>query len=68
MRKFIDDLRFSLLDMCILAVVCFAMTLTIVVVYSEINKDLVEQVDYYKTMYNEKNVAVKIFQERCGVK
>lgn len=53
--------------MCILAVICFVMTLTIVVVYSEINKDLAEQVEYYKTMYHEKDIAVKILQEKCGV-
>lgn len=67
MREFINDLRFSLFDMCILAVICFVMTLTIVVVYSEINKDLAEQVEYYKTMYYEKDVAVKILQQKCGV-
>ena len=55
-------IRFSLFDMCILAVICFVMTLT------DINKDLAEQVEYYKTMYHEKDVAVRLLQERYGVK
>lgn len=29
--------------------------------------ELNDDVEYYKTMYNEKNVAVKILQEKCGV-
>lgn len=29
--------------------------------------ELNDDVEYYKTMYNEKNVAVKILQESCGV-
>ena len=38
-----------------------------VIAYSEINKDLAEQVDYYRAMYHEKDTAVKILQEKCGV-
>lgn len=30
--------------------------------------ELNDDVDYYKTMYHEKDIAVKILQERCGVK
>ena len=30
--------------------------------------ELNDDVDYYKTMYNEKDVAVRLLQERYGVK
>lgn len=29
--------------------------------------ELNDDVEYYKTMYSEKDVAVKILQEKCGV-
>lgn len=29
--------------------------------------ELNDDVEYYKTMYNEKDIAVKILQESCGV-
>lgn len=29
--------------------------------------ELNDDVEYYKTMYNEKDIAVKILQEKCGV-
>lgn len=59
--------NYSLLDLFIVAGVCIFMTLMILIAYSEINKDLAEQVDYYKTMYYEKDITVKILQESCGV-
>ena len=59
--------NYSLLDLFIVAGTCIFMTLMILIVYSEINKDLAEQVDYYKTMYYEKDITVKILQESCGV-
>lgn len=60
--------NYSLLDLFIVAGVCIFMTLMILIAYSKINKDLAEQVDYYRTMYHEKDIAVKILQEKCGVK
>lgn len=30
--------------------------------------ELNDDVEYYKTMYSEKDIAVKILQESCGVK
>lgn len=59
--------NYSLLDLFIVAGVCIFMTLMILITYSEINKDLAKQVDYYRTMYHEKDIAVKILQEKCGV-
>lgn len=59
--------NYSLLDLFIVAGLCIFMTLMILIAYSEINKDLAEQVDYYRTMYHEKDVAVKILQQKCGV-
>lgn len=59
--------NYSLLDLFIVAGVCIFMTLMILIAYSEINKDLAEQVDYYKEMYHEKDITVKILQESCGV-
>lgn len=59
--------NYSLLDLFIVAGVCIFMTLMILIAYSKINKDLAEQVDYYKTMYYEKDITVKILQESCGV-
>lgn len=62
-----SERNYSLLDLFIVVGVCIFMTLMILITYSEINRDLAEQVDYYKTMYHEKDVAVKILQESCGV-
>lgn len=62
-----SERNYSLLDLFIVAGVCIFMTLMILITYSEINKDLAEQVDYYRTMYHEKDVAVKILQQKCGV-
>lgn len=62
-----SDRNYSLIDLFIVAGICIFMTLMILIAYSEINKDLVEQVDYYRAMYHEKDTAVKILQESCGV-
>lgn len=62
-----SERNYNLLDLFIVAGVCIFMTLMILIAYSEINKDLAEQVDYYRTMYYEKDIAVKILQEKCGV-
>lgn len=62
-----SEKNYSLLDLFIVSAVCIFMTFMILIVYSDINKDLAEQVDYYKTMYHEKDTAVKILQEKCGV-
>ena len=62
-----SERNYSLLDLFIVAGVCIFMTLMILIAYSEIHKDLAEQVDYYRTMYHEKDVVVKILQESCGV-
>lgn len=59
--------NYSLLDLFIVAGVCIFMTLMILIAYSEINKDLAEQADYYRVMYHEKDTAVKILQQKCGV-
>lgn len=59
--------KYNLLDLLIVVLTCIAIGLCIVYIYSEINKDLAEQVDYYRTMYHEKDVAVKILQQKCGV-
>ena len=59
--------NYSLLDLFIVAGVCIFMTLMILIAYSKINKDLAEQLDYYRTMYYEKDIAVKILQQKCGV-
>ena len=63
-----SERNYSLLDLFIVAGVCIFMTLMILIAYSKINKDLAEQVDYYRTMYYEKDITVKILQESCGVK
>ena len=62
-----SERNYNLLDLFIVAGVCIFMTLMILIAYSKINKDLAEQVDYYRTMYHEKDVAVRLLQERCGV-
>lgn len=62
-----SERNYSLLDLFIVAGVCIFMTLMILIAYSKINKDLAEQVDYYRTMYYEKDIVVKILQESCGV-
>lgn len=64
---YMSERNYNLLDLFIVAGVCIFMTLMILIAYSEINKDLAEQVDYYRTMYHEKDIAVKILQEKCGV-
>ena len=63
-----SERNYSLLDLFIVAGTCIFMTLMILIAYSKINKDLAEQVDYYRTMYHEKDVAVRLLQERYGVK
>lgn len=63
-----SERNYNLLDLFIVAGVCIFMTLMILIAYSEINKDLAEQVDYYRTMYHEKDGAVRLLQERYGVK
>lgn len=65
---YMSERNYNLLDLFIVAGVCIFMTLMILITYSEINKDLAEQVDYYRTMYHEKDVAVRLLQERYGVK
>lgn len=62
-----SERNYNLLDLFIVAGVCIFMTLMILIAYSEINKDLAEQVDYYRTMYHEKDGAVRLLQEKCGV-
>lgn len=62
-----SERNYNLLDLFIVAGVCIFMTLMILIAYSEINQDLAEQVEYYKTMYYEKDISVKILQESCGV-
>lgn len=62
-----SERNYNLLDLFIVAGVCIFMTLMILIAYSKINKDLTEQVDYYRAMYHEKDIAVKILQEKCGV-
>ena len=62
-----SERNYNLLDLLIVVLTCIAIGLCIVCIYSEINKDLAEQVDYYRTMYHEKDVAVRLLQERCGV-
>lgn len=63
-----SERNYNLLDLFIVAGVCIFMTLMILIAYSEINKDLAEQVDYYRAMYHEKDGAVRLLQERYGVK
>ena len=45
--------------------------LVIIVVFmielAMICEDLKEQVDYYKELYQDQSIVVKILQERCGV-
>lgn len=62
-----SERNYNLLDLFIVAGVCIFMTLMILIAYSKINKDLAEQVDYYRTMYHEKDGAVRLLQERYGV-
>lgn len=61
------DEKYSLLDMAIVSLALGIVFAIIIIAMLEINKDLAEQVDYYRTMYHEKDVAVKILQEKCGV-
>ena len=63
-----SERNYNLLDLFIVAGVCIFMTLMILFAYSEINSDLAKQVDYYKNMYHEKDGAVRLLQERYGVK
>lgn len=62
-----SERNYNLLDLFIVAGVCIFMTLMILIAYSKINKDLAEQVDYYRAMYHEKDGAVRLLQERYGV-
>lgn len=62
------DEKYSLLDMAIVSLALGIVFAIIIIAMLEINKDLAEQVDYYKEMYHEKDGAVRLLQERYGVK
>lgn len=66
--KFMKDERFSFLDLLISNLILGTIFLITTIVMLEINDDLAKQVDYYKEMYYEKDGAVRLLQERCGVK
>lgn len=61
------DEKYSFLDVVIVSLVLGIVFAIVIVAMLEINKDLAEQVDYYRAMYHEKDIAVKILQEKCGV-
>ena len=62
------DEKYSLLDMAIVSLVLGIIFAIVIVAMLEINNDLAKQVDYYKNMYHEKDGAVRLLQERYGVK
>lgn len=66
--KFMKDERFSFLDLLISNLILGTIFLLTTIVMLEINDDLAKQVDYYKNMYYEKDGAVRLLQESCGVK
>lgn len=61
------DEKYSLLDMAIVSLALGIVFAIIIIAMLEINSDLAKEVDYYKTMYHEKDGAVKLLQERYGV-
>lgn len=62
------DEKYSLLDMAIVSLVLGIVFAIVIIAMLEINSDLAKQVDYYKEMYYEKDGAVRLLQERYGVK
>lgn len=62
------DEKYSLLDITIVSLVLGIVFAIIIIAMLEINSDLAKQVDYYKEMYHEKDGAVRLLQERYGVK
>lgn len=66
--KFMTDERFSFLDLLISNLILGTIFLITTIVMLAVNDDLAKQVDYYKNMYHEKDGAVRLLQERCGVK
>ena len=62
------DEKYSFLDMAIVSLVLGIVFAIVIIAMLEINNDLAKQVDYYKEMYHEKDGAVRLLQERCGVK
>ena len=62
------DEKYSLLDITIVSLVLGIVFAIVIVAMLEINSDLAKQVDYYKNMYHEKDGAVRLLQERYGVK
>ena len=66
--KFMRDERYSFLDLLISNLILGTIFLITAIVMLEINDDLAKQVDYYKNMYYEKDGAVRLLQERYGVK
>lgn len=62
------DEKYSLLDMAIVSLVLGIVFAIVIIAMLEINSDLANQVDYYKNMYHEKDGAVRLLQERYGVK
>ena len=66
--KFMRDERYSFLDLLISNLILGTIFLITAIVMLEINDDLAKQVDYYKNMYHEKDGAVRLLQERYGVK
>lgn len=61
------DEKYSLLDMAIVSLVLGIVFAIVIIAMLEINSDLAKEVDYYKEMYYEKDGAVRLLQESCGV-